>query len=221
MFSLKRLIPRVIRRTEFYKDWEVSKKTSWIYSNEDKKYIFVHNPKCAGTSIKNILGFSDCPTNHRVPSDSINVDIWNEYTTIVMVRHPLRRLVSSWQYHTQDTYTGAYYGRYGDKLRTMGLKEYFHVFKREQHAIRPQVEYVTHRKSPKKADVIIKVEDIQAGIEELIKRGIVSQEDSQIPQKNKSQAKQTQELFADSAFLNEVIAFYKEDFEMFGYEERI
>lgn len=70
--------------------------------SEDKKFIFVHNQKTAGVSIKNYLfeNVSDAEyllPNHAYTTDAIQKigrDKWNQYYSFGFVRNPWARLVS-------------------------------------------------------------------------------------------------------------------------------
>lgn len=102
-----------------------------IISNS-KKYIFIHVPKCAGTSVTRALGRT-CQWNdivlgstefgagiesaykekfglekHSTVRDVISVvgeDIWSEYFTFTVVRNPFRRIVS-WYTFAEKLFNG-------------------------------------------------------------------------------------------------------------------
>lgn len=70
--------------------------------SENKKYIFIHNQKAAGVSMKNYLFDNVADTeyllpNHAYASDGIQkvgLDNWEKYYTFGFVRNPWERLVS-------------------------------------------------------------------------------------------------------------------------------
>lgn len=79
-----------------------------MFVNHKKKCVFLHNPKCAGISISNLLktlGFEMIDTPVMVSNPSIiQRHRWNvpknmaKYFVFTSIRHPLDRMVSSWAY---------------------------------------------------------------------------------------------------------------------------
>ena len=115
--------------------------------------LFIHNPKVAGNTIKNILHLNIDISVHIIPVYLIHPDVWEKYFTIVAVRHPVDRLISSYCYHTNKTYKGFYYKKY-PFIHKLSLQEYFELFKKEPFAIRPQIDYLKHHQSNIPVDFI-------------------------------------------------------------------
>lgn len=66
--------------------------------------IFLHNPKTAGTSLRNLLGMQG-QVKHIV-AESVPDEIWQNRTSIVSVRHPISRFFSLYRYHVLSDYDG-------------------------------------------------------------------------------------------------------------------
>jgi hypothetical protein len=82
--------------------------------DHERKLCFVHNPKCMGASLKDWLGLRTGNADHRFPTLMVNKQTWEEYRTIVVVRHPTDRFVSSFNFHCRSDYSGGYLSRYPD-----------------------------------------------------------------------------------------------------------
>jgi len=95
--------------------------------NHKRKFIFIHLPKCAGTSIKRALypycdeydqffgGHPDAPEgNNEISKHSTAMEIksfatekrWNNYFTFTFVRNPIDRITSlyNWWHHTKGLF---------------------------------------------------------------------------------------------------------------------
>ncbi len=84
----------------------------------------VHNPKCAGSSLKQLLGVTASRTTHSWPRDLFRPSAWEESLVVVAVRHPLDRFLSSWRYHCCSGYRGKLVKRHGS-LCNLSPSEYF------------------------------------------------------------------------------------------------
>ena len=76
--------------------------------DHETEVVFVHNPKCMGTSLKKWLGIRIDNADHRYPTMMVNRATWENYRTIVVVRHPMDRFVSSYNFHCRSPYNGGY-----------------------------------------------------------------------------------------------------------------
>ena len=186
------------------------------YLNSDLNIIYVHNPKTAGTSIKKFLGLDISGTNHKTPTYLTSKRNWQNNFSVLSVRHPIDRLISSYYYHISPQYKGGYLKKFPNLL-TFSFEMYFEVMKKEPWAIRPQVDYLTHLFSPKKVDFIIRFEELHADLNKLSKTlglGSVS-----IPHLNSTKRVNNENYFLESkSLVKKINAFYKKDFEVFGYE---
>jgi len=177
--------------------------------DHERKFVFVHNPKAAGTSFRSWLGLSG-KTNHIFPSKSVTKEIWDNYTIIVVVRNPITRLISSYKYHTNPEYLGGIYTKYPD-LHSWSIEKYFDVFStKEKFIIAPQSRYVTHNKSDKKPDFLLKMETLQMSElgEKLNIRGVPT---------IKNNAQNDVEVELSTALETKIVDFFGEDYVNFDY----
>lgn len=182
-----------------------------------RKFYFVHNPKCGGTSIKHALQMHDLDgADHRTPTNAVHPKTWESYFTFVVVRHPIERLRSAWRFHTSASYTGLYYETIPN-LRSMAFDEYFYRMKELKYCISPQWCYTYHELSTKNIDYICKMETLAADFEHVA--SVLNLENSRLPTRNASEEKPGQDLLTKpSSFQTDVLEFYREDFERFGYD---
>jgi hypothetical protein len=180
----------------------------------DRKLIFVHNPKCAGTSIKRVLGIpTGYAADHRIPAYMVHRRTWEEYFSFVVVRNPFERLVSSFTYHTSPTYDGFFIKRY-PHLKELDLKAYFELMRKEPTAIRPQVDYVEHKRSDKSVDRICRMEHLAEDLSALFRElGI----EAELPHENRTEHKSYREYFFDDDLAESVQRYYRMDMDRLGY----
>ena len=118
-------------------------KENSINVDHKNKIIFVHNPKTAGTSIKRALQFSIDTADHKIPTYLVHPKTWEEYFSFTVVRHPIERLISSFRFHSNTEYKGAYYRKY-PHIHQLTFEQYFNLMMKEPYAIRPQIDYIQH-----------------------------------------------------------------------------
>ena len=85
-----------------------------MFINHEYKFIFIHIPKNAGTSIRNsfdINGYDKKVVRRRYPHYSCSVikkycgdTTWNNFYTFSVVRNPYDRMVSYYHYHKSNQY---------------------------------------------------------------------------------------------------------------------
>ncbi len=95
-----------------------------MFYRKDHNYIFVHNPKAAGRSIRAAIGYDEplpSPVSH-VPLYAI--DDWEQYFTFGFVRNPWDRLVSYYSYLCQkpDSVDNENYDR--EQLKSFGFNKW-------------------------------------------------------------------------------------------------
>jgi len=188
-------------------------KESSINVLHDRKVVFVHNPKCAGSSIKQALGMSTKGADHRIPTHFLHSHTWETYTTFVVVRNPFDRLVSSHTYHTSNSYLGSYLRKY-PFLKELSLEAYFHLMVKEPSAIRPQVDYTKHRRSSRPIDFVCRFESLHEDLASFFRH--IGHEGG-IPHRNKSAHNAYRGYFKCDSFRHEVEAYYAVDLREFGY----
>lgn len=178
--------------------------------------LFIHNPKVAGNSLTNLLSGSDqkLNTSHKTPTFLVTKNTWEKYTTVVAIRHPLDRLISSYHYHTKPEYKGVFTQKY-PKLKEYSFEDYFKTFSKLPYVIMPQVHYVRHAFSKKPVDYLLRYETLGSDVTKMANELHLSQ--NILAHLNASK-RQPQGYFASEAFQKRVTAYYREDFEHFGYE---
>jgi len=90
-----------------------------MFVHRSYKFIFIHNPKVAGTSIRNSfnpMGYKVLNKGNKLPIDwwphssasqvkkRVGDEIWNEYFKFAFVRNPYDRCISFYFYHQSPTY---------------------------------------------------------------------------------------------------------------------
>lgn len=210
------IISRVIKRKKFAL-LIINKhlQETSININHKKKVIFIHNPKAGGTSIKQAFGLADAKfgADHRTPHHFIHPKTWDSYYTFAVVRHPIDRFVSSYNYHTSAAYTGGYLKRYPN-LHDLTPLEYFEIMQNEPFAIIPQHQYTVHRFSDTPIDKVCRFENLNHDISEILES--FGDTTLSIPHLNKgSTSKKKSVLDAKTEAI--LTKYYKEDFKIFKY----
>lgn len=179
--------------------------------DHQRKLFFVHNPKCMGTSLKKWLGLRVDNADHRFPTLTVNRALWESYTTVVVVRNPIDRFVSSFNFHCRSGYSGGYTVKYPD-LKSWDMETYFERMRtHEPLAIAPQWKYTIHLQSDAAPDHLIKMEEARVGVERLATALGIQNE---LPGLNRSSG--SKEL-PESGLLARLEEYYRLDFQLFGY----
>lgn len=177
----------------------------------EHRIAFVHNPKAAGSSFRNWIGLTG-PTDHRFPTFSITRNVWESYRTVLFVRHPVSRLISSYFYHCGENYSGAYKKKYPD-INEWDLSKYFDIFSsKEINAIAPQYLYSIHLNSFKIVDYIFRIELINEN-----KLRDIFKVDAKFPVINQSKVKEKIDI--EGSLWKRVRDYYERDFLIFGFDE--
>jgi hypothetical protein len=176
-----------------------------------RRVCFIHNPKAMGTSIKAWLGLAIDNADHRFPTLMVNRDLWERYLTILVVRHPLDRFLSSYHFHCKSDYAGGYLRRYPD-LKSLDMETYFHrMVQNDPYALAPQWKYALHLLSEHPIDVLIKMGTHSNPLESLGNRlGLKTP----VPTHNQATGNRP---VLESCFRDELVDFYQRDFQQFGF----
>lgn len=194
------------------------------------KYIFIHIPKNAGTSVEmslkryNLVD-EDFPQNVNVHHDSVDKKIANSYYTFAIKRNPWERFISIWSFWTINSensprgnaispgYRNISFQKFTRELPKIEnkVKEEFRlgmVHFMQQTELNQLPSYVT-------VDMWIEFSNLQEDFNIVCdKIGIPQQE---LPHKNKSNHKHYTEYYDDET--REIVAErYAQDIEYFGYE---
>ena len=180
--------------------------------DHDAQVCFVHNPKAMGTSLKAWLGLRTDNADHRFPTLMVNKALWEQYTTVVVVRHPIERFLSSYHFHCRSDYAGGYLAKYPD-LKEWSMELYFRrMAQHDPYALSPQWKYAVHLRSDQPVDVLLKMGEHEAGLRRLGTRLGIS---APVPQMNRAQGDKPA---LSSGLRDGLVDYYRRDFETFGFK---
>jgi hypothetical protein len=183
-----------------------------------RKLIFIHNPKVAGTTLKAALKL---PKNgvyhHYTPTFLVSKELWEKYFTIVAVREPVDRFISSYFEIVTKAYTG-YFRKAYPEIYKLTPREYFELFKNEPFITTPQYRYATHFLSTKPIDFIIRFEHLNKDLKKLSK--ITGYKINNIPHLNKGRysPKEKDIILKDKKLIKDIKEYYRSDYTIFGYD---
>jgi hypothetical protein len=177
----------------------------------ERRLCFVHNPKAMGTSMKGWLGLRTDDADHQFPTLMVNKDTWEDYTTVLVVRNPIDRFLSSFNHHCRSDYQGGYLTRHPD-MKSLEMESYFRrMTQQEPQVLAPQSKYAVHLLSDQPIDYIIKMGPPSPDLMRLAARlGIVDP----LPQLNRSSIAKPA---IRECFIRELEDYYRGDFEMFDF----
>jgi hypothetical protein len=195
--------------------------------NKDYRAIFVHNPKCGGTSLINILKQHGFSHNRSYGKDSLDPNegrfgkieksygnkIISTYFLFTFVRNPYDRMVSSYHYLNK---------RLNGKHIPLGVFKNFNDFVKNLFSISDHhwkwhytLQHTHIQSKHRKCDFIGRFENLQEDFNIVCdKIGIPHQ---QLPHKNKSKHKHYTEYYDDET-KSIVAEKYAKDIEYFGYK---
>ena len=179
-----------------------------IGKSEKYNLTLIHNPKAAGTSLMDVL---EIPIfyNHQLPCRRFNKEEWENNTYLLVVRHPIDRLVSAFYFHTGDFYQGGYMKLFPNLKSITSLYEYFKYFSAIENTITPQYNYTFLPSSEKSIDMILKFENLEEDLSKFLNIN------SGVPKKNTSPRAKKPTLTKKE--LEIILSYYNEDFKMFNY----
>ena len=194
--------------------------------NHKYKFIFIHIPKCAGTTIKglgilhpceSLMNISTKKNAHPQYEDikkylgNQNIDI-NDYFKFSFTRNPWSWRVSHFEYakkmHRNNL--GIYGSHQYSKLKNLSFKDFI-----KTHGDFLQFDYLSNMKNELSVDFVGKFENLKEDFNIVCdKIGIPRQ---QLPHANKSKHKHYTEYYDEET--KELVAKkYAKDIEYFGYE---
>lgn len=195
------------------------------YRAHGRPVYFVHNPKCAGSTIKAVLGCRARHTTHAWPRRVIRRATWEAGFFIVGIRDPFDRFLSSYFFHVKGRYRGKLLKRYGDALRALSPEGYLDFIGQFPENLGPQVMWTDMPGTAKPAcDLILRHEDSQNWGERLRAAG-VELPSYDIPSRNEGTRPAPEALAATLGLSDEGVArlrrrveeVYAIDYERFGY----
>jgi len=205
--------------------------------NDSRKLIFIHIPKNAGTTFKNILysthgdvewkkAFGDKmqahARGHHAPLKSFMASFpeRNDYKVITIIRNPYERAVSWYTYYRTPTFINKHHNMsavlHAQEPFLRFLKWYNRSFTSRWEML-PQVWWYTH-KNKLYSDYQIRFDNLEQDINKVFKE--LETNITKIPHNNKS----SESFNIDDIYCDESISiineWYKEDFEKLGYEKK-
>ena len=230
-------IPRTLRRNKLEKSIYFKSKAFYKYSGlipkawktnyttRGKRVILIHNPKAAGTSLKNLL--SDINhTSHSMPSNVCSEKNWINSFSICAIRDPFERFISGYIFMTKSKFQGVLYRKYGEKLFDLNPFTFLEFIKQYPEKLGPQVNWVSHYSKVKpRCDLILRTEESHKWIKQLKSHGIETLS-SQLYNLNSTSNNVKKSKLASSLTKKEITMlrhrvwdYYKTDYELFGYQK--
>ncbi len=204
------------------------------------RFIFVHIPKTAGSSIENALlpycsvhpwkglnfQISRLPIRQspekvilrrhvtaRWAKIKLPPEVFDSYIKFAVVRNPYDRAISHFHWQQEDPTQ-----RHYERTKKMSFLDYLQDYERRQrfHDER-QVRYVTDASGRLMVDYLIRFENLAEEFGLLMKKVGLDKEIS-LPWDNRSQRKGYEEYFADPEVLALTRKIFARDFEFLGYD---
>ncbi len=178
---------------------------------DDLKCIFIHVPKCAGTSIEKTLGGSQYGGHsfgRTIRRD--NPQKWNEYYKFGIVRDPLTRFGSAYYYMKER---GLSKVLANDKiLLSKDINDYIQNYFLKDNVLHmwKQTDFVCDVHKP--IVDIYKYEELEKGWKEILMK--LNQHYKPLPKMNKSK---DYTFSYDNQSLKILYKYYERDFKLFGY----
>jgi chondroitin 4-sulfotransferase 11 len=202
----------------FYKDLLADKPFPHYFT--ETQSIFIHVPKCAGTSVGNAL-YPNAAVGHKTASwyQARFPQQYNDYFTYAFTRNPWDRVVSAWSFLKGCT-GSKHDGKWADYFNTFDSFEHF-VFDwlypenitRQIH-FAPQHLYICDNLGGVSLDFIGKLENINDDFRHIAKTiGI----NAEMQVKNRSRDDDFRSYYNDKT-AEHVANVYQRDIRLFGYQ---
>lgn len=204
------------------------------------KCIFVHIPKCAGTSIemllepdvmvntplgrKHLFGIDDSPPSGPIVLQHLTADqvknrienhVYNEYFKFTFVRNPYAKCFSEYQWWLDHGATSKISFK---EWLVNHLKPYmgFDTFMFYGHN-KPQHEFIYNNHGKLLVDYVGRVENLQNDLNHICDQLQIDYFKTSWDQRSKKDSSQYHQYYDDES--REIVEhIYKKDFEYFGYE---
>ncbi len=190
-----------------------------MFINHKHKFIFIHIPKNAGTSIRNsfdIKGYDKQVVSKRYPHSTCSEikeycgeKVWNEYYKFAFIRNPFDRLVSFYHFHKSDQYKHKI-GR--ERAFNQSFKEWV-MNTNDKNVTHSQCYYLNDE-----INFIGRYENLQIDFNKVCKATKITK--YTLPHFNKSQHESWQHYY-DQELQDFVYKRYRLDFNRFNYPHNL
>ena len=184
-----------------------------MFINHTHKFIFIHIPKNAGTSIRNSFdrkGYDKRVVSKRYPHDSCSIiksycgdDVWNTFFKFAIVRNPYDRMVSYYHFHNSPQY------KYPATAQKMSFEEWLNCGL-DSNLKKTQSDYLNED-----IDLIGRYESLQDSFDIFCDK--INIPTYQLPLWNLSRHEVWQNYYDDET-LELVYNIFQEDFIKFNYQ---
>lgn len=200
--------------------------------SHEHDFLLVHVPKNAGTAIQEAFGAHEM-TGHRTArqyADEVP-ELWDDYLTVAPVRNPFDRAVSSYEYarqeesywHDAENPDQAVHGKHPDYDALQG-KSFLEALRMlpelDHHGWHRQVKYVCDEDENVMVDAVVRVESLGPDLRRAC-RGAGISDVPELPVLNESSDGGWRSYYDGGECQAIVRDWYEEDFETFGYDNRI
>ena len=190
--------------------------------NHEKKLIFIHIPKNAGTSIIKAMGVENLFMDKTIEQYKEHYgDYWNEYKKFTVVREPIDRFISAYKFARMDE--SGWFSATGEEglekhhhyelCNEMNINEYVsYLYKNPEKFnrwISPQTFIISNENGEKEIDYYVRYENL---LEDLQKIGI-----DKIEKLNSSKIKDEKTIELTKKSKNILYEIYDIDYQNFSY----
>ena len=194
--------------------------------NHEKKLIFIHIPKNAGTSIIKAMGVENLYMDKTIEQYKEHYqEYWNDYKKFTVVRDPIDRFISAYKFARMDE--SGWFSVSGDEglekhyhydlCNSMDINEYTsYIYKNKQEFNRwivPQTFHILNKDSKIEIDYFVRYENL---LEDLKKIGVNS-----IEKLNSSRIKDDKLIQLAKKSKNMLYEIYDIDYQNFNYTKNM
>jgi hypothetical protein len=180
-----------------------------IFNIKEKKVLFIHIPKTAGTSIVHCLSNGNTEVKHILFKKYSEHSLKNVFTFCV-IRNPFDRFISQWLYHTnfKDNFFSKKYNKKFDVFSYLNL-----VKKNNQRVTwQPISNFIEH--NTKKIDFILRFEKLESDWQHLCS---ILGTNMKLDFLKKNNERNHYSFYYNNFLISEVEKIYKEDIINFNY----
>ena len=194
--------------------------------NHEKKLIFIHMPKSAGTSIVKVLGVENAYMDRTVEEYKEHYkNYWYEYTKFTVIRDPIDRFKSAYKFARMgESFWFSLSGKYKlekhphyDLCSSMDINQYVEFLYKDQNKFDrftiPQSFILRNKDKKFEIDYYVRFENL---IDDLKKIGIVN-----IDKLNSSTIDNEKNLILTSRSKKMLHEIYDVDYKNFNYKKKI